>query len=458
MLAGETKTPFSSPEWIYEVKWDGVRALIYKGDKLSIHSRNEKELLNRYPELRELEKQKGKMVLDGEIIVMKNGFVSFQANLERIQASNTQDIEFKSKTIPATIIIFDILELNGESLLDKTLMERKRLLTETIQEGKHILMSNYVETHGEDYYKAVIKKGLEGIIAKKKSSKYIQGRSNNWLKFKNVKSVDCVIAGYTRGRGNRASTFGALLLGLYNNQKLIYVGRVGTGFTQSTIEKLTKMFQNRKIQDAHFNAPDIPPNSIWLKPELTCIIYYQEVTSDVRLRMPRYKGIRVDKKPNECTIDQITHQSLTEYKQKRDFEVTPEPAETNLKTPSNTFVVQEHHAKKLHWDLRLERDGVLKSWAVPKGIPVISGIRRLAVMVEDHPIEYGLFEGKIPAGQYGAGVVTIWDRGVYETLKWEPDKIEFLARGNLMKGKYVLVRIKKSEKNDWLLLKMRVSV
>ena len=455
MLAGEIQSPFTSPEWIFEVKWDGIRALIHINKTLRIQSRNNKELLSRFPEFREIEDQEESMVLDGEIIVMKDGAVSFKAVLERTQASNKRDIEYRSKKMPATLVIFDILELNGVSLLEKALMERKKLLRENFKEGKHTLISDHIDTQGEDYYKAVIQKGLEGIIAKKKNSKYVQGRSKNWLKIKNVKSVECIIAGYTKGSGNRESTFGALLLGLYDKRELIYIGRVGTGFSQKTLEHLREHFQDYIIKEAHFIESDIPKESTWLKPELVCTVDYQEVTEDIRLRMPRYKGLREDKSPLECSLEQIMEHGLLEYNKKRDFNVTPEPAGKVVETVGRSFVVQEHHARRLHWDLRLERDGVLKSWAVPKGIPEKSGIRHLAVMVEDHPIEYGGFSGKIPEGQYGAGDVSIWDRGVYTALKWEPDKIEFLAQGEKMEGLYVLVRIKKSEKNDWLLLKAR---
>ena len=117
------------------------------------------------------------------------------------------------------------------------------------------------------------------------------------------------------------------------------------------------------------------------------------------------------------------------------------------------FVVQEHHARRLHWDLRLEMDGVLKSWAVPKGIPTEPGVRRLAVQTEDHPPEYADFEGVIPEGHYGAGEVRIWDRGEYELLERTPDKITFVARGGRMKGKYALIRMRGSE--NWLLVKAR---
>ena len=119
----------------------------------------------------------------------------------------------------------------------------------------------------------------------------------------------------------------------------------------------------------------------------------------------------------------------------------------------NRFVIQEHHARHLHYDLRLERDGVLKSWAVPKGIPETAGEKHLAVAVEDHPLEYGVFEGEIPKGEYGAGTVSIWDRGSYDTKHWDDEKIELMFHGSRLNGAYVLVKFKRAGKNNWLLFR-----
>lgn len=145
---------------------------------------------------------------------------------------------------------------------------------------------------------------------------------------------------------------------------------------------------------------------------------------------------------------------LDEYLRKRNFDKTPEPAPSeNQSEPGNRFVVQEHHASHLHWDFRLEMDGVLKSWAVPKGVPLNRNEKRLAVMTEDHPVEYIDFEGTIPEGQYGAGKVYIWDRGTYDLLERRDDKIEFTLDGNRLKGRYVLIKLKNQQKN-WLLIKL----
>ncbi|MEN3037337.1 MAG: DNA polymerase ligase N-terminal domain-containing protein [Candidatus Methanosuratincola petrocarbonis] len=117
------------------------------------------------------------------------------------------------------------------------------------------------------------------------------------------------------------------------------------------------------------------------------------------------------------------------------------------------FVVHEHHARRLHYDLRLEKDGALKSWAVPKGIPLEKGVKRLAIQVEDHPLEYAGFEGAIPEGEYGAGEVRIWDRGKYEALSWDEGKIEVSFRGKLLTGRYALVRFSKAGENQWLIFR-----
>ena len=117
------------------------------------------------------------------------------------------------------------------------------------------------------------------------------------------------------------------------------------------------------------------------------------------------------------------------------------------------FVIQKHHARQLHYDLRLEMDGVLKSWAVPKGIPLVPKLKRLAVKTEDHPLEYASFQGTIPKGQYGAGTVETWDKGSYVLKRWSEDTIEFSLKGQRLSGRYVLVRLKKSGKKNWLLFK-----
>ena len=147
--------------------------------------------------------------------------------------------------------------------------------------------------------------------------------------------------------------------------------------------------------------------------------------------------------------------SLQPYVSRRDFAVTPEPSGTVSNEEGRTFVVQEHHARRLHYDLRLEKNGVLKSWAVPKGIPEQPGEKRLAVETEDHPLEYRSFEGTIPEGQYGAGTVKIFDSGTYEMNVWSDNMVEFTLQGHRLRGRYVLARFKKAGEKQWLVLKAK---
>ena len=145
---------------------------------------------------------------------------------------------------------------------------------------------------------------------------------------------------------------------------------------------------------------------------------------------------------------------LSTYQELRNFTLTPEPEGEIEHTGQRRFVVQEHHARRLHYDFRLEVDGVLRSWAVPKGPPLGPGERRLAVAVEDHPLEYIDFEGTIPEGQYGAGTVRIWDRGTYDLEKAEPNELKFVLRGQKLHGPYVLIRLE-NRPRYWLLLKRK---
>ena len=161
--------------------------------------------------------------------------------------------------------------------------------------------------------------------------------------------------------------------------------------------------------------------------------------------------------------------ALTKYKQKRNFSVSPEPAGKKVRTKQFRFVVQRHHASRIHYDFRLEMDGVLKSWAVPKGPSLNPKDKRLAMMVEDHPVDYIGFEGYIPEGNYGAGHVMVWDKGTFtpvnakhekisekEALEWlDKGELKFELKGKKLNGEFVLVKLKKAEENSWLLIKHR---
>ena len=471
MLAATAPAPFSGSGWLFEIKWDGVRAIAYVGKTVSVRSRNDTDLTGKFPELAELAALAPGTVLDGEIVVMSSGKPDMQALLARLQERAPGP-----GAAPVTYLVFDILCHNGEDLTRQPLTERRRILRKAVQEGSHVVISEPVAGQGGDYYRAAVAQGLEGIIAKREDSPYEPGvRSGAWLKIKATKTCDCVIAGYTQGRGGRSPAFGALVLGLYDGRSLVPAGKAGTGFSDRQLSGLMKAFAPLVVPGPHF--PGFPKTTVWLDPVLVCEVRYLAVTKDRKLRMPRFVRMRNDKPAAACTADQLADHpagpvparpearvqktttglpakkpELRTYHEKRNFTVTPEPAGAPDMS-GNRFVVQEHHARHMHFDLRLERDGVLKSWAVPKGIPETAGTKHLAVAVEDHPPEYASFEGEIPKGEYGAGTVTIWDTGTYETKHWDDEKIEVVLRGKRLDGLYVLVKFRRAGDRDWLLFR-----
>jgi DNA ligase D-like protein (predicted 3'-phosphoesterase) len=374
----------------------------------------------------------------------------------RAKATGGREIQRLAEEFQATYVVFDALEAGGEDLTGRTLMERKKALQGSLKEGKHVVISSWVEGDGVGYFKAALAKGVEGVMAKKKDGIYEAGRrSGNWLKIKKLRSCDCVVLGFTPGGGARAGLFGALLLGLYDDGKLTFIGKVGTGFTDQVIRDLMETFKPFRAKKPTVEGS--VKEAQWLEPKLVAEVNYQSVTKEGKLRMPRFRGMRLDKRAEECTMDQIKPK-LDQYKAKRNFKASPEPAGGGPAAGGGLYVVQEHHARRLHYDLRLEKDGVLKSWAVPKGLPSETGEKRLAIEVEDHPIEYGSFEGRIPEGEYGAGTVSIWDRGKYQTLTWDNDTVEVVIKGERLSGRYVLTRFKKAGEKQWLLFKAKEKV
>ncbi|HMB46059.1 MAG TPA: non-homologous end-joining DNA ligase, partial [Candidatus Methanoperedens sp.] len=306
MLARPADAPFSSDDWIFEVKWDGIRAISYVKEELSIRSRNQKELIANFPELSELKDLARDMVLDGEIIVMKDGKADFATLIKRSQNTKAMDIDHMARKFPATYIIFDILEKKGEELLDIPLIERKKILENSLKEGQFVVLSLFVEGSGVDYYRAALEKGIEGVMAKKKQSPYEPGkRSNYWLKIKQVKTCDCVIFGYTKGEGNRDETFGSLILGLYDMERPVFIGKVGTGFSREIMENLKRFLDEYKVEEETLQGVDMDREITWLRAGVVCEVGYQSITEDQKLRIPVFRNIREDKDPFECTIDQI---------------------------------------------------------------------------------------------------------------------------------------------------------
>ncbi len=313
MLAYPAK-PFDDPNFIYEIKFDGTRTIAYVDvEKKRVRFLNRRMLWfeHRYPELHRIYEviDAKKVILDGEIVVFEEGKPNFYKLAEREHVDDNFRIDLLAKTMPATLVVFDILYKDGKDLTFKPLLERKDLLERTVNESEehHLLLSRYIEEKGKMFFEKCKEIGLEGVVAKKKDSIYEIGkRSKNWRKIKVLQTVDAVICGYTKGEGRRKDTFGALLLGMYENGRLRYIGRVGTGFDNATLKQLRQILDRLKIDKNPFEIfeeePHIVEKMVFTKPILVAEVKFMEWTEDKKLRAPSFVRLRNDKPPEECKI------------------------------------------------------------------------------------------------------------------------------------------------------------
>jgi DNA ligase D-like protein (predicted ligase) len=307
MLA-QTADPFNSGQHVFEPKWDGMRCIAYLKDrKVELQNRNLKTVTKSYPELETIASNvnSNAAVLDGEIVVLEKGLPSFELLQYRFGANDTIQIRMLSRKIPTTYIVFDLLHLNGRDLVDSPLTDRRQKLAKLIANGPHMLLSEYVPAHGKSYFRNALKLGFEGAMAKKADSVYQIGtRSEDWLKLKHIKTLDCVVAGYTIGGGSRSSTFGALVLAAYErNGNIIHLGNVGIGFTDATILRLMKLLKSLQTKTKTVPGEVKAPAPIkWVKPQLVVEVGYMNMTRDRKLRLPRFERFRFDKTPSECVL------------------------------------------------------------------------------------------------------------------------------------------------------------
>ena len=319
MMATLVKDPFDNDDWIFEPKWDGVRTLAVCGiDSTQLVSRRGNDVTATYPEAASLHLRLVAIdaIVDGEIVAMDNGRPSFERLQSRINIQNPRDVERATKSIPVTYIAFDILYLDGRSLIGLPIEERKKILEATIVTSDRVQVSPCIEGEGVTLFEAAKARNLEGIVAKKLGTPYRPGRRNReWLKVKTVRDVDLVVGGYTPGEGSRSKTFGSLLVGAYENDGLRFVGSVGTGFSDKTLAALLPTLEEietdempftmdpRKIPSGSFGKPIKNPR--WVEPFLVARVEFRELTSGGRLRAPSFKGFTTDKPPEDCTFEEL---------------------------------------------------------------------------------------------------------------------------------------------------------
>ncbi|KXH85930.1 DNA ligase D [Chryseobacterium kwangjuense] len=310
MLAKSFEKAFDDEDWVFEIKLDGYRAIAdLSGKKPLFYSRNGISFLSKFEKVTaDFEHQKHKMILDGEIVAYdEHGKPSFQL-LQQIGDNPDLALTFQ---------VFDLLWLNGHSTEDLPLLQRKELLKEALTETDIIKYCDHIPEKGIEFFNQMKKMKLEGMIAKKANSLYVENhRTTDWLKIKFTNTDEAVICGFTEPRGSRKS-FGALILGKYKDGKLIYCGHTGTGFNNESLEQLYGRLQKLIIKTSPFET--IPKTNMpvtWTKPELVCEIKYSEITKDGIYRHPVFVGIREDKEPQEITIISPTNSKPEKMKAK----------------------------------------------------------------------------------------------------------------------------------------------
>lgn len=298
MLCKTKDTAFDHPDWIFENKYDGYRAIAHiQNSNCKLYSRNKLSFDSTYPEIKKSLSLVGEdMILDGEIAIEdESGITKFQL----LQ-------NFRSTGLSPCYFVFDILYLNGFKLTELPLIYRKEILKTIFekQELNNIVLSPFIRSRGTNFFIEKKKNNAEGIIAKNGLSYYEAGnRSNNWLKIKNLNEQEAVIVGFTQPKGERLF-FGSIILALKVNNRWKYIGHCGTGFSQKMLENLYKKFNRIIAQSSPFNIPLKLDGKIqWLKPRMVCQIKFNEWTKDGLMRQPVFIGLRKDKHPREIQPD-----------------------------------------------------------------------------------------------------------------------------------------------------------
>ena len=300
MLATLTDCRDFGDGWLLERKFDGERCVARKeGDTVRLESRTGKNLTSTYPELGiALAGQRSdRLLVDGEIVVFDEGQTSFSRLQQRLGVTNPSPALVDA--FPAVYCVFDLLEIDGEDLTPRTLIERRAGLEQAITPTESLRISEAWQGESERRYADACRSGWEGLIAKRAGAPYTRGRSRDWSKLKCVLDQEFVIGGYTDPAGSRTD-FGALLVGYYDAGLLRYAGKVGTGFNAGNLSALGSRLRALEISESPFaDARPIPRGAHWTRPELVAQVGFAEWTAEGRLRQARFLGLRDDKPPEQ---------------------------------------------------------------------------------------------------------------------------------------------------------------
>jgi bifunctional non-homologous end joining protein LigD len=296
MLASLTERRFSSGDWLYERKFDGMRALATRdGGRPELWSRNGNRLDARFPELVDALEERGgpRFAADGEIVAFDGRMTSFARLQPRIHLTGAARIA--ATGIAVYYYLFDLLSYDGHDMTRLPLRDRKRILKRAFDFRDPLRYSVHRNSAGEEYYEQACERGWEGLIAKRADSRYRPGRSKDWLKFKCVRDQEFVVGGFTDPQGSRAG-FGALLVGYYDRGRTLrYAGKVGTGYDERTLRELRKRMDGLAQDRSPFADPVREKGAHWVRPKLVAQVGFSEWTPGGMLRHPRYRGERIDK-------------------------------------------------------------------------------------------------------------------------------------------------------------------
>jgi bifunctional non-homologous end joining protein LigD len=309
MLARSGPLPQKEAQFGFEVKWDGIRTLLYSDHgHVELRGRNWSDFTSRYPEVRELARSLGsrRIVLDGEVVAFdEQGRPSFERLQSRMHLASDSAVRRRMRDIPATYVIFDLLYLDGHSTLLLSYEERRKLLERLELEGPAWRTPAYHRGEGKALLEATRELGIEGVVAKKLDCAYTPGaRASHWIKVKNVHTQDVVIGGWTPGEGGRSSSLGSLAVGVMEGDKLVYCGKVGTGFTEQTLALLKRELEPLRRDASPFSGRQPPKGTIFVEPRLVAHVEFREWTKSGTLRAPSFKGLRPDVSPQECVREE----------------------------------------------------------------------------------------------------------------------------------------------------------
>jgi bifunctional non-homologous end joining protein LigD len=305
MLARSGPLPPKEEKWGFEVKWDGIRTVVFcDHGHIELQGRNFSDFTPRYPEVRELARALGarRVILDGEIVAFdEQGKPSFERLQSRMHLASDSAVRRRMRDIPVTYIAFDLLYLDGRSTLPLRYEQRREVLEALELEGPAWRVPAYHRGEGSALLAATRDLGIEGIVAKRLDSTYEAGRrSSGWVKVKNVCEQDVVIGGWTPGEGGRSKTLGAIAAGVVEDGKLVYAGKVGSGFTDQTLALLQRELAPLKRPDSPFSGRQPPKGTTFVEPRLVARVELREWTGSGTMRAPTFKGLRPDIDPQEC--------------------------------------------------------------------------------------------------------------------------------------------------------------